>query len=190
MGSIVLKMSEKPDPDFVLRVPEGDDRERRVCQRCDFVDYVTPKIVVGSVATWEDKILLCRRAIEPRSGFWTLPAGYMEEGESVEVAAAREAQEEARADLAIERVLSIYSIPRISQVQIMFRAALRSPDISAGPESAEVGLFAWEDIPWEELAFPSVHWALNHYRETMGQTAFAPFSNPPESLANGGPAGI
>ena len=163
---------------FVRRIPEGDDRERRVCADCGFIDYENPKIVVGSVATWEDRILLCRRAIHPRKGFWTLPAGYMEINESAAEGAAREAWEEAFARLEIETVLAVYSIPRISQVQVIFRARLTSPDIAAGPESEAVGLFRWDEIPWDEIAFPSVHWALNHFHEVRGQTDFSARSNP------------
>jgi ADP-ribose pyrophosphatase YjhB (NUDIX family) len=157
-------MNEKK-PDFRISVPEHDDRERRICGTCGFIDYVNPKIVTGVVA--EDahgRVLMCKRAIEPRSGFWTLPAGYMEEGESVAEGAAREAYEEARAQLEIVDLLGVYSIPRISQVQIFFRARLTSPDVSAGPESEEVALYAWEDIPFDDLAFPSVRWALEDWR--------------------------
>lgn len=170
------------EPSFSKRIPEGDDIERSVCDRCGFVDYVNPKIVVGSVATWEDRVLLCKRAIEPRLGYWTLPAGYMENGETVEEAARREAREEAEADLEIERILAVYSIPRISQVQIMFRAALRRPHIGAGPESLEVGLFAWGEIPWSDLAFPTVGYALRHFDEARGKTDFPPFSNPADGV--------
>ena len=169
---------------FSRRVPPGDDHERSVCDHCRFVDYVNPKIVTGSVATAPDgRILLCRRAIEPRAGFWTLPAGYMEMNESVEDAARREAREEAGADLTLDRVLAIYSVPRIGQVQVMFRARLRNPEtIEAGIESEAVGLFAWDEVPWDELAFPTVHWALRHFRETRDADAFAPFGNPAEGL--------
>jgi len=164
---------------FVLEIPEGDDRERRVCADCGFIDYENPKIVVGSVASWGDRILLCRRAIHPRKGYWTLPAGYMEMNESAAEGAAREAWEEAFARLEIETVLAVYSIPRISQVQVIFRARLTTPDVAAGPESAEVGLFHWTEIPWDDIAFPSVRWALNHFDEVRGQTGFAARSNPP-----------
>ncbi len=169
-------------PAFSRRIPAGDDRERSVCGRCGFVDYQNPKIVVGSIAVWEGRILLCRRAIEPRRGFWTLPAGYMELGESVEAGARREAFEEARAQLAVERVLAIYSLPRISQVQIMFRARLEAPDISPGPESLETVLFEWSDVPWPDLAFPTVGWALRHWRESKDLTDFPPYANPVDGL--------
>ncbi|WDI32888.1 NUDIX hydrolase [Hyphococcus flavus] len=170
------------EPNFERAVPPGDNMERSVCSECGFVDYQNPKIVVGSVTTWNDKILLCRRSIEPRSGFWTLPAGYLELHETPEVGAKREAQEEACASIEIDRVLAIYSIPRISQVQIIYRATLKQDEIAAGPESQEVKLFPWNEIPWTDLAFPSVDWALRHYREVINAEQFSPFSNPQEGL--------
>lgn len=163
---------------FANQIPPGEDRERRVCQTCGYIDYVNPRIVTGVVAHAGGKILLCRRAIEPRKGFWTLPAGFMELGESVEEGARREAREEAMAELEIETMLGVYSIPRIGQVQIFFRARLLN-DPAPGPESLEVALLAWDDIPWKELAFPSVKWSLDAYRATEGKTGFAPFGNPP-----------
>ncbi len=170
-------------PDFRPRTPEGDDRARLVCGHCGFVDYVNPRIVVGSVVSWTasseaPRILLCRRAIEPRRGFWTLPAGYLETGEAVRAGAAREAREEACCEIAVDALLAVYDIPRISQVQLMFRATLAAPTFAAGVESLEVGLYGWEEIPWGELAFPSVGWALNHWRETFWQAAFVPFTAP------------
>jgi ADP-ribose pyrophosphatase YjhB (NUDIX family) len=163
---------------FSNEIPPGEDRERRVCQTCGFIDYVNPRIVTGVVALQGSRILLCRRAIEPRKGFWTLPAGFLELGESVEEGAQREAREEANADLEIETLLAVYSIPRIGQVQIFYRARLLN-EPRPGPESLEVMLAAWDDIPWTELAFPSVRWALDHHRQSDGQAAFAPFGNPP-----------
>ena len=171
-------MTVKAAPDFALQVPPGDDKERSVCQRCEFIDYQNPKIVAGSVVLKGEQILLCKRAIEPRKGFWTLPAGFMELGESVEEAAKREAQEEALASIEIERVLAVYSVPRIGQVQIMFRAKLVG-EYGVGPESEETALYDWKDIPWSELAFPTVVWALTHYAQTRHLEAFAPFTNPP-----------
>lgn len=162
-------------PQFHKRIPEGDDRERSVCGRCGFIDYQNPKIVVGSVAAHEGRVLLCRRAIEPRLGYWTIPAGYLEIGEAAEEGARREAMEEARAAIAIERVLAIYSVPRISQVQIIFRAQLERAEAAPGPESLEVKFYAWEDIPWSDLAFPSVRRALESWRATMASQGFAPF---------------
>ncbi|WP_306251474.1 NUDIX hydrolase [Parvularcula sp. IMCC14364] len=171
------------EPEFARRVPEDDNMERSVCTRCGFIDYQNPKIVVGSVAVAGEQILLCKRAIEPRKSFWTLPAGFMELKETLEEAAMREAQEEACAELAIDRVLATYSVPHISQVQIMFRARLINPEtIAAGPESEAVGLFNWSEIPWTDLAFPSVYWALKQYDQSKDNDDFAPFTNPPGGL--------
>jgi ADP-ribose pyrophosphatase YjhB (NUDIX family) len=151
----------------LLKIPEGDNRERKVCAECGFIAYENPKVVVGAVCRWEERILLCRRAIEPRAGFWTLPAGYLELNEATPEGAAREAWEEARAQIAIEGLLAVYDIPRLSQVQLIYRAALVSPDIAPGPESLDVRLFAWDEIPWQEIAFPSVVWALEQYRHYL-----------------------
>ena len=164
-------------------IPEGDERERLVCVECGFVLYDNPKIVVGAVARWGDKILMCRRAINPRRGFWTLPAGYLELNESTRAGAEREAWEEARAKIAIESLLAIYDIPRISQVQLIYRARLVDENVSAGPESLEVGLFDWDQIPWDEIAFPSVRWALGHEKEMQLSGDLTPRGNPPEPAA-------
>ncbi|ONG58773.1 NUDIX hydrolase [Pseudoroseomonas deserti] len=161
-------------------IPEGEDRERLTCADCGFINYENPKIVAGAVVVDGGRVLLCRRAIPPRSGFWTLPAGFMELGETVAEGAAREAFEEASARIAIEGILAVYSIARIGQVQILFRASLAEPGIAPGPESLETRFFAWEDIPWAEIAFPSVHWALHHWQATRHTPLGAPATNPPE----------
>jgi ADP-ribose pyrophosphatase YjhB (NUDIX family) len=170
----------------VKAIPEGDDRERMICADCGYVLYDNPKIVVGSVARWGERILLCRRAIHPRRGYWTLPAGYLELNESTSAGAEREAWEDARAKLAIEGLLAIYDIPRISQVQLIYRARLVDESVAAGPESLEVGLFEWDDIPWGDLAFPSVRWALHHEQEARQSgnltTRFAPPLDLPAQL--------
>jgi ADP-ribose pyrophosphatase YjhB (NUDIX family) len=168
-----------PSPPFRRIVPHGEDRERLVCGECGFIAYENPKIVVGSVVTWGSQILLCRRAIEPRLGYWTLPAGYLEERETVEEGARREALEEACAEIVLDGVFAVYSIVRISQVQIMFRAHLEEPRFAPGPESLETALVAWPDIPWTDLAFPSVAWALNDHRRLIAGEGAPPFSNPP-----------
>ena len=169
---------------FARRIPPGDDRERLVCRDCGFVLYENPRVIVGAVVHHEGRILLCRRAIPPRAGFWTLPAGHLELHESPAEGACREAWEEARARIAIEALLAVYTIPHLSQVQLMYRARLVNPaEIAAGPESQEVALFAWEAIPWPELAFPSVHWALEHYHQTRDRSGFAPYANPEEGPA-------
>lgn len=169
----------RPSRQFRTRIPDGDSRERPVCDQCGFVVYDNPKIVTGSVVTRGSRILLCRRAIPPRHGFWTLPAGFMELSETAEEAALREAWEEAEARIEIDGLLAVYSIPRISMVQIMFRATLVDPAIRPGSESLEVSLFDWADIPWDDLAFPSVHWALRQHRAVDGKAVFVPFTNPP-----------
>ena len=174
-----------PGPRFERRVPQGDTTERYVCGDCGHIYYSNPKIVVGSVVAHEGRILLCRRAIEPRKGFWTLPAGYLEDHETPEDGARREAREEAQCDIVLDALLAVYSIPRISQVQLMYRAQLATPAFAAGAESLEVRLFSWEDIPWADLAFPSVTWALNHYRETKDRAVFVPASNPARKMGDG-----
>jgi ADP-ribose pyrophosphatase YjhB (NUDIX family) len=165
-------------PHFVRRVPDGDTGERDVCGACGHIHYSNPKIVVGSVVTHGDHILLCRRAIEPRKNFWTLPAGFMEERETPEDGAKREAREEACTEIVIDRLLAVYAVPHISQVHLMYRAKIELPVYSPGPESLEVRLFLWDEIPWTELAFPSVKWALNHWRESKDLEVFSPYSAP------------
>ena len=176
--------------DFIREVPDGDNRERMVCRDCGHIDYQNPKIVAGSVVVHDGKILLCRRAIEPRHGYWTLPAGYMELGETVEDGARREALEEAEADITLEGILAVYSISRIGQVQIMFRARFTgAPSFAAGVESLDVGLFAWDDIPWDKLAFPTVRWALDAWRANQTGVLGAPAGNPPSDPRGTGRAG-
>ena len=180
----------QPKGNFTRTIPEGEDRERLVCVDCGFINYENPKIVVGSVVRDGGKILLCRRAINPRKGYWTLPAGFMEQHESTAEGAMREAFEEANARIAIDALLAVYSIPRLSQVQLIYRAHLAAPGISAGPESEEVGFFAFDEIPWNELAFPSVHWALGHDREAGDRTDFPPFVTPPGEFGDLKAAGL
>ena len=162
----------------VRKIPEGDNRERLVCEECGFINYQNPKIVAGSVVVENGQVLLCRRAIEPRRGFWTIPAGYMELGETVQEGAMREAREEALADIAIDGLLGVYSIPRIGQVQLIFAAHLASPGVGVGEESLEVQFFDWDDIPADEIAFPTVHWALSHRRSLASAVPTVPFTNP------------
>jgi ADP-ribose pyrophosphatase YjhB (NUDIX family) len=189
LGTIVAMTGHRtapppPNPRFVRRVPDGDTEERYVCNECGHVHYTNPKIVVGSVVTHRNRFLLCRRAIEPRLGLWTLPAGYLEENETPEEGARREAREEAQCDIVLDGLLAVYSIPRISQVQLLYRARLDTEQFGAGAESLEVKLFDWDDIPWTEIAFPSAGWALKHHRELGAGKIFAPFSNPPGQTGN------
>lgn len=165
----------------VLRmIPDGDDHERLVCTDCGFVLYENPKVIVGAVCTWEGRYLLCKRAIEPRVGYWTMPVGYMELNETTEQGALREVWEEARAKARIDALLAIYSIPEISQVHMIYRAEMSTPDCAAGPESLEVGLFDWDQIPWGDLAYPNVRWSLEYHRQMIGKQGFPPRGRPLE----------
>lgn len=181
-------------PSFSPRIPEGEDRARQVCDHCGFVDYVNPRIVTGAVVAVSDagpafgegavpldavRILLCRRAILPRRGYWTMPAGYMETGETTAQAVQREAREEAGVELTLDGLLAVYDVAPRSQVHLMWRATLSSPEYAAGPESLEVRLFRWNEIPRDKLAFHSVSWALMHWKASREQAAFPPFRNPP-----------
>jgi len=139
-----------------LRVPEGDLKLRHVCRQCGYIHYLNPKSVVGTLPRWGDQVLLCRRAIEPRYGLWTLPAGFLEIGESIEEGARRETQEEAGAAVILERLYTVITMPKIGQLHLMFLADLPSPEFFAGTESLEVRLFSEADIPWEALAFRTI----------------------------------
>lgn len=166
-------------PAFTTRVPDGDTHARAICDACGHVAYDNPKIVTGAVVVHDGQVLLCRRAIEPRRGFWTLPAGYLELGETVAEGAIREAMEEAGAAITLDGVLAIYTIARIGQVQIIYRARFEAaPAFAAGVESLDVRLFKWEHIPWDELAFPTVHWSLQAWRALDTAPLGAPFGNP------------
>lgn len=146
-------------------VPAGDNRPRSVCRACGTVHYVNPKLVVGTVPVHEGKVLLCRRAIDPRMGYWTLPAGFMEIGETLADAARRETWEEALARVELGELFSIVDVVEAGQVHVFFHASLPRPEFGAGAETLETRLFAPEEIPWEELAFPSVRIALRQYIE-------------------------
>lgn len=169
-----------------LLIPEGDSLPRYVCTTCNIIHYQNPKMVVGCIPEWEDKILLCRRAIEPRLGWWTLPAGFMENNETLEQAAARETLEEANARVEIGDLYAVYSLPYISQVYVLFRARLLDLDFKPGIESLEVKLLAENEIPWEEMAFRVIHDPLKQYfkERKLGKLGFhrgvidRPHSNP------------
>ena len=163
---------------FERRIPSGDTGLRDVCSVCGHIHYMNPKIVVSSVCSWNGQILLCRRAIEPRRGFWGLPGGYLEVGETAQAGAMREAREEANAAIEIDRLMAVYDLTHAGQVQIIYRARLLSDQMSPDDESLETALFSWADIPWAELAFPTVKWARTPARQCDGVADFAPFSNP------------
>ncbi|WP_051338773.1 NUDIX hydrolase [Sulfuricella denitrificans] len=155
-----------------LRIPPGEHLPRHMCGNCGAIHYENPKMVVGAIPEWEDKILLCRRAIEPRHGFWTLPAGFMENNETTTQAAARETAEEAHARVEIAALYALYNIPHISQVHLFFRSRLLDLDFRPGSESLEVALFSEADIPWDNLAFSSVRNTLKHYFEDRRRGVF------------------
>ena len=139
-----------------LRIPAGDNRERSCCPGCGAIHYVNPKIVVGTIPTYQGKVLLCKRAIEPRHGFWTLPAGFMELNETTHQGAARETLEEAGAQIKLGPLFTMFDVIRAEQLHIFFRAEMPTPTFCAGEESLDVKLFSEEEIPWDELAFKTV----------------------------------
>lgn len=150
---------------LLQRIPEGDDKLRYCCESCDVIFYQNPKNIVGTLPTFEDKVLLCKRAIEPRRGKWTLPAGFMENGETTLAGAIRETAEEAGARVKIQQnnLYTLFNLPYINQVYLFFRAELEDLNFEPGIESLEVDLFTEDQIPWNEIAFPVVRSTLEHY---------------------------
>lgn len=148
---------------LAFTLPPHDTRHRHVCMVCGTVHYQNPRVVAGCIAEWDGRVLLCRRSIEPRAGLWNLPAGFMEVGETVAEAAVRETGEEANARVELLGLYSVMNLPHISQVYFMFRAHLRDLDFSAGHETEEARLFEPAEIPWEELAFPTVRHTLRFF---------------------------
>ncbi len=150
-----------------VRIPPDDNRERHVCTQCGTIHYQNPKMVVGSIPLWDEhgsgKVLLCRRAIEPRHGYWTLPAGFMENNETTAEAAERETMEEAGARVELQALYSLMNVPHVHQVHMFYRARLLDLDFSAGTESLEVKLFSEAEIPWDDIAFPTVSHTLRFF---------------------------
>jgi len=155
-----------------MRVPVGDNRPRYVCPSCGTVHYQNPKMVVGCLPEWRERLLLCRRAIEPRYGLWTLPAGFMEQGETLQEGAARETLEEAGAQVAIGDLYTLFNLPHIDQVYLLFRSRLLNLDFAPGTESLEVALFSEQDMPWMDIAFPVVRETLRLYFRDRSQGGF------------------
>jgi ADP-ribose pyrophosphatase YjhB (NUDIX family) len=155
-----------------LRVPPGDTLPRHVCDTCLTVHYQNPRMVVGCIPEWEDRILLCRRGIEPRHGLWTVPAGYMENGETTFQGALRETLEEANARVEIGPLYALYNIPHINQVYLLFRGRLLDIDVHPGAETLEVRLMAESEIPWAQIAFASVRNTLTHYYDDRRRGRF------------------
>ena len=147
-----------------LAIPEGDNRPRYVCPQCHTIHYQNPKLVVGSIPVWEKdgqlQVLLCRRAIEPRHGYWTLPAGFMENEETTQQAAVRETEEEAGANVELGNLFTLLNVAHVHQVHLFYLATLRDLDFAPGIESLEVALFTEDQIPWDELAFPTIRSTL------------------------------
>ena len=153
----------------VSRIPDGDNRVRDCCQECGGVFYQNPKIVVGTIPVWEDKILLCKRAIEPRYGYWTTPAGFLELGEAAEQGAARETLEEAGAVVTDLEMFTMLNITHVGQVYVMYRARLERPEFSPGDESLEVRLASEAEIPWDDIAFKAIRKSLELFCEDRGE---------------------
>ena len=153
---------------ITYQIPEGDNRDRAVCNGCDTIHYVNPNIVAGCIVEYGNRLLPCKRAIQPRTGYWTMPAGFMENGETVAAAAARETREEANAEVEITRLQGVYSIPHISQVHMMFVGTLLNEDFHPGTESLECALYTEADIPWDNLAFRVTTLALRQYFADRG----------------------
>ncbi|WP_181159505.1 NUDIX hydrolase [Burkholderia multivorans] len=149
--------------EVIARIPQGDNRERFVCDHCGTIHYQNPRNVVGTVPVWGEQVLLCRRAIEPRYGFWTLPAGFMEMGETTAEAAARDTLEEAGARVEVQNLFTLLNVPHVHQVHLFYLARLVDPEFEAGEESLEVKLFDEADIPWDEIAFPTVSQTLRFF---------------------------
>jgi ADP-ribose pyrophosphatase YjhB (NUDIX family) len=163
--SVSMKYCSACGGEVQLTTPEDDNRERHVCKSCDCIHYINPRIIVGCLPIRGGQVLLCKRAIEPRLGYWTLPAGFMENGESCEAGAARETLEETQAIVSSGQLQSCVSIPYINQVYMLFMAELGDAPFGPTPESTEVALFSEEEIPWEQLAFPVMKFALERYFE-------------------------
>lgn len=155
-----------------LKIPVGDDRQRFVCTSCELIHYINPRVIVGCLPVHGDKVLLCRRAIEPRKNFWTLPAGFMENGETTLQGAARETWEEARAKVSNLQLYRIFDVPYISQVYMFYRCSIDDGVYGVGPESLETGLFHESEVPWEEIAFPVVRESLREYFDDVKEQTF------------------
>lgn len=170
-----MKFCSECGGEIALRIPVGDDRKRFVCSECEHIHYVNPRLIVGCLPVYGEQVLLCRRAIEPRRGLWTLPAGFMENGETTAEGAARETWEEARARVSDLDLYRVFDLPQISQVYMFYRCDLDEGKFDVGPESTEVALFNEADIPWDEIAFPVVTKTLKAFF-TDRQTNYFPLS--------------
>lgn len=148
---------------IILQIPLGDDRERFVCSSCELIHYINPRVIVGCVPQFEGKVLLCKRAIEPRKGYWTLPAGFMENGETTPQGAARETWEEAKARVSNLELYRVFDVPYISQVYMFYRCDVDNGEFGVGVESLETGFYTEDEVPWDDIAFPVVHETLKAF---------------------------
>ncbi len=164
-----MKFCSECGAPVALKIPAGETLPRHVCAACNTIHYSNPKMVIGCIPEWEDKILLCKRGIEPRLGFWTPPAGFMENGETTAEAALRETLEEANARVEVGELFSMLSVPHVNQVHIFYRARLLDLDYSPGAESLEVALFGEAQIPWKEIAFRTISTTLRYFYEDRKQ---------------------
>lgn len=167
-----MKFCSQCGKDVAVAIPEGDNRERHVCNHCSTIHYQNPRIITGTLPVLDNRVLLCKRAIEPRLGLWTLPAGFMENGETTEQGAIRETWEEARANVKIDALYTLFNLPQINQVYFFYRGTLSDINFGPGPESLEVELFYEHEIPWQDLAFPVITETLKHYFADLKENAF------------------
>ncbi len=174
-----MKFCSQCGEPVILTIPEGDHRERHVCGSCATIHYRNPNIIAGTIPRWGDRILLCKRAIEPRRDLWTVPAGFLEMGETIEQGAIRETLEETGAEVSIEALHGVYSILHAEQVYMLYRAQLKTPAFGPTPESSEVRLFSEEEIPWQDLAFKVIETALRHYFSHRRSPRAHPFTRYP-----------
>jgi ADP-ribose pyrophosphatase YjhB (NUDIX family) len=167
-----MKFCSSCGREVVFEIPAGDNRARHCCRHCGTIHYQNPRMVLGTVTTWEDKVLLCKRAIEPRYGFWTLPAGFLENGETTAEGAARETLEEAGARIDMGPAFSVIDVPHVDQVHMFYRATLLHLDFEPGPESLEARLFTEAQIPWDDIAFRTVGQTLRWFFEDRRAGSF------------------
>ena len=167
-----MKYCSECGAQVTLEIPEGDNRPRHICLQCETIHYSNPKIVAGCIPVWQDKILLCRRAIEPRHGLWTLPAGFMENEESTVEAALRETLEESGAQVEIRDLYTMISLVHINQVYMMFLADMTNAEFAPGEESLEVELFGEDEIPWDQIAFPVIEETMRLFFADRAQGKF------------------
>jgi ADP-ribose pyrophosphatase YjhB (NUDIX family) len=163
LESEIMKYCSECASPVSFKVPSGDTLPRFVCEKCGRIFYENPKIVVGTIPRWKDQVLICKRSIEPRRDYWTLPSGYLEKGETVEEGALRETWEEARAKVSIIRLFAVFSLPHVNQVYLAFLADLQNRDFEPGEESLEVKLVDRNGVPWDQIAFRAIEFFLERY---------------------------